>query len=289
MTIISNELRNVGLDDQTEKQPNRRVRSVLTRIKQVIGVVLATLFALFAATQIYFYSGSSEYNYDRFNANARRSEYGLLPSGQPVPNGTLYNVNSGEFVELRALWQEKPVVVEMGSITCFYFAHKIADMKALQARYRDEVDFYIFYGREAHPGATYAAHTSFEQKVSYATDLVALDQPERTVLVDDIDGTVHKQLGPLSNAVYLIGTDGIVAHRATWNDVAVLPQEIDKLLAHNGLAGGFTTYTDLDNEPQSGGRSLGEEIVRVTQRAGRGALFDVLIFIPTIIVQQFMA
>ncbi|MBV7334781.1 hypothetical protein KFU94_42390 [Chloroflexi bacterium TSY] len=288
MTVTSNELKNVGLDLQTEKRTDRPVRSVMKRVRQATLVLLATLFVLFAATQIYFYSGSREYNYDRFNANSFVSKDDVLPAGQPIPDGSLYNVNSGEFVALSALWQEKPIVVEMASITCFIFADKIASMKALQARYGHEVDFYILYGREAHPGANYTAHSTFEQKVGYATDLVALDQPERTVLVDDIDGTVHKQLGPMSNALYLVGTDGIVAHRANWNDVEVLPQEIDKLLAHNGLAGRYTSYTDLDNQP-TGSRSLGEELFRVTQRSGSGSLFDVLSYIPTIIARQLVS
>lgn len=287
MTIASNKLKTVGPAYRVEKETDRPLRRVLKRIKQIFVVFLAAMFVLLAATQIYFYSGSEEYNYERFNANSSRIEYGVLPAGQAVPDATLFNVNSGEFVEFSELWQEKPIVVEMGSISCFYFTTKMVDMKTLQTRYGNEVDFYILYGREAHPGSIYTAHGSFEQKISYATDLVELDHPGRDVLVDDIAGSLHRQFGALSNAVYLIGTDGIVAHRAKWNDVEVLTQEIDKLLAHDDLAGGYAAYTDLDNQPQFESPTLGEEIFRITQRAGSGSLFDLLIYIPTIIARQF--
>lgn len=285
MTVTPNELKHTELDLQAEKQTDSPVRSVLKRVKQAIIVALATIILLFVASQIYFYSGSKAYNYDRLNAHVFQREYDVLPAGQAMADGTLYNVSSGEFVALSTLWQEKPIVVEMGSITCFVFANKHTDMKALQARYGDEVDFYILYSREAHPGATYPAHSAFEQKVGHATDLIRLDQPARTVFVDDLDGTLHKQLGAMSNSVYLIGQDGLVAHRATWNDVEILPQEIDKLLAHNGLAGEFATYTDLDNEQESRSRSQGEDIFRVTQRAGAGSFFDLLIALPTMILR----
>lgn len=141
MTVTSNKLKNSGWDLPAEKQANRPERAVMKRVKQAIVVLLATPFVLFAATQLYFYAGTSEYNYDRLNASIVRGEYGVVTAGQPAPDGSLYNVNSGEFVALSALWQEKPVVVEMGSITCFVFTHKIAEMKALQTRYGNEVDF----------------------------------------------------------------------------------------------------------------------------------------------------
>jgi hypothetical protein len=43
------------------------------------------------------------------------------------------------------------------------------------------------------------------------------------VAVDDVDGTLHRALGPKPNSAYIVGTDGTILFRAHWaNDIAAL-------------------------------------------------------------------
>ncbi len=47
-------------------------------------------------------------------------------------------------------------------------------------------------------------------------DLRYEEQIGRTILVDEIDGEMHIDYGALPNSVYLIGKDGVIAHRIGW-------------------------------------------------------------------------
>ena len=92
MTVTSNGLKNVGATYRVEKETVQPFGRALKRIRQITVLLLAVLFTLFAATQVYFYSGSKEYNYERFNANSSRIEYGALTAGQPMSDLSLIHI-----------------------------------------------------------------------------------------------------------------------------------------------------------------------------------------------------
>jgi hypothetical protein len=76
--------------------------------------------------------------------------------------------------------------------------------------------------REPHPGERYPAHPSFEQKLQYARDCQAEDAISTRVVVDDLDGTMHRAYGMLPNMVYVLDREGRVAYKAMWTDHADL-------------------------------------------------------------------
>jgi len=86
--------------------------------------------------------------------------------------------------------------------------------------------------REPHPGENYPAHTTWAQKLKYAHDCREQDGIENPLLVDDLDGTVHRRYGALPNMIYIVDRSGIVAYKATWTD----HEEIASALANLALA-----------------------------------------------------
>jgi hypothetical protein len=60
----------------------------------------------------------------------------------------------------------------------------------------------------------------------FAKDCRAQDGIQNPLLIDDLDGTVHRLYGSLPNMIYIIDKSGAVAYKAMWTDheevVAVL-------------------------------------------------------------------
>ena len=196
-------------------------------------------------------------------------------AGEQAADATLQTLE-GEPIQLSDLWDDGPVVVEFGSITCPIFAGKVDAMDELAKKYADGVDFYVVYTREAHPGQRYHRHTSFEQKCQHARDAKAAESIDRTVLVDDVDGTMHRQYDALPNSVYAIGRDGIVAHRADWLDADRLDGELEELLAQDGI-GADVTPTTLEENYHKPETDLFRTMLRVHRRAGAGSLRDMVL------------
>ena len=54
--------------------------------------------------------------------------------------------------------------------------------------------------------------------------------------MDDIDGTLHRALGPKPNSAYVLGKDGTILFRAQWaNDTNALGAALDSIAAGNAL------------------------------------------------------
>ena len=105
-------------------------------------------------------------------------------------------------------------------------------MKRLREKYLDrDVEFLKVYVREAHAGERayreYSQHQDFDQKLSYARELVAEEDLTSPVLVDGMDEAVHRQYGSAPNMVYVINKAGNIAYKATWT----VSEELDGVLA----------------------------------------------------------
>lgn len=82
--------------------------------------------------------------------------------------------------------------------------------------------FLFVYAREAHPDEfpDHPAHKSFAQKWQHALDLRDRHLTPRTILVDDLDGTVHRTYGARPNMSWIIDHTGRVAYKADWTSAA---------------------------------------------------------------------
>lgn len=98
----------------------------------------------------------------------------------------------------------------------------------LHDEFGDRVRFLTLYVREAHPGGDYPQPETLERKLAHARDYRDRDGIAWPVLVDDVDGSLHRQLDPKPHAAYLIGPDGTVWWRSTWaNDEPLLRQALE--------------------------------------------------------------
>lgn len=86
------------------------------------------------------------------------------------------------------------------------------------------------YTREAHPGERYGHHTSMEQKLEHARQMVRRHGLRRPVLVDDLEGSVHAAYGRLPNMTYIVAAGGKVLYRANWTDPRSIRLALEELL-----------------------------------------------------------
>lgn len=247
----------------------------------VLGLILAVI--LFVG----FHSLSSAntvdtYNYDHFGFSTyvggrQRS----VVEGEKALDAVLFDVE-GRRVQLSSLWKQNPIALEFGSITCPVFVGKVPTMNVLADQYAGKIDFYVLYTREAHPGQNYPAHRSLDAKLQCAADLVREEGVGRTLLVDDVDGKIHQAYGAMPNSVYLIGSDGVIAHRADWVDPGYLEQQIDILLEAGGK-GAAVSPTSLSGNFTQVDSSAMATALRVFTRAGLASGADFFLSFPNMV------
>ena len=89
----------------------------------------------------------------------------------------------------------------------------------------------FIYTREAHPGENVLHHENFERKLASATLLAEETGIGRDILVDDLDGTVHRAYGLMPNMTWVIGHGGRVAYKANWTSAANVEAFLARFLA----------------------------------------------------------
>jgi hypothetical protein len=90
--------------------------------------------------------------------------------------------------------------------------------------------------REAHPGDVFPQADTLDEKLDYARAYQQRDGIEWTVAVDDVEGTLHRQLDPKPNAAYVMAADGRVAFRTLWtNDERALRKGLRAATQGDGI------------------------------------------------------
>lgn len=237
-------------------------------------------FALFGPVDEAAYA---DYNYLHFDRDAYvTAGQRRVAAGGPALDQTIYDLDGNE-VQLSTLWQDRPVVIEFGSVSCPVFDSRISPMEQLANEYQGRADFYVLYTREAHPGQNYPAHQSLTNKIGFARDLKRIESIERTMLVDDVAGTMHRTYGAWSDSAYIIGRDGVVAFLAQWNEPDKLRERLDILLEDDGYAAASAPVTLASNSP-GGSSTMMESSRRVLGRAGFAAVADFVVGFPKMIL-----
>lgn len=222
---------------------------------------------------------AAAYNYRHFGVGTAAMETleRRVSAGDSAPDATVYSLD-GDPVDISALWTDRPLVVEFGSFTCPVFTGKIRSIDELAARH-DDVTFVVVYVREAHPGRKIPPHGSFAEKVTNARRVAEEDGVRRPVLVDDVEGTMHRRYDTLPNSVYVIGTDGVVAHRADWADPETLEAVLDRLRAAEDR-GAAVTPTDRELNFARPTPDQFRELARVFRRPGADSALDFVQTVP---------
>ena len=110
---------------------------------------------------------------------------------------------------------------------------EVSPLNELYKRYRDQgFEFFTVYVREPHPGENYGPHKTWEQKLQAAKDCRQQDEIQNPLIVDDLDGTMHRAYGSMPNMIYIVDKNGKVAYKAMWTD----HEEIESVLENLVLA-----------------------------------------------------
>ena len=143
---------------------------------------------------------------------------------------------------------------------------EVSSLNQLYEQYRAKgFEFLTVYVREPHPGENYHEHHNYEEKVKYACECREQDGIKTMLVIDDLEGTMHRAYGEMPNMVYIIGKDGRIFYKAMWTN----HEEIESVL--QGLA-------LFDEATQSGVRRMPFYSERLSFRGGynSGASVDVL-------------
>lgn len=141
---------------------------------------------------------------------------------------------------------------------------------------KNDFEFFTVYVREPHPGENYGPHRSFEQKLKHAVECRKQDGIANPMLVDDLEGTVHRAYGVMPNMVYIVDKEGRIAYKAMWTDHNEVSSVLDNLCMADDLRRKGVrlkpSYTEKVNYiPAEYAGGLRE---RVFDRAGQKAWYD---------------
>lgn len=168
------------------------------------------------------------YNYTNFKADHFNfTDFDGPKQSEKAPDFTAHTID-GAKVRLSDYFGT-PIVLETGSVTCPIYVGEIKEMQSMAQQF-PKVQFLVLYVREAHPGEKIGPHADMVEKISCAKRVQNKHGEERTILVDDVDGTAHKLYGLFPDSVYLIDSKGVVAWRTQWNRTQELRENIQRLL-----------------------------------------------------------
>lgn len=211
-----------------------------------------------------------DYNYQRFRIS--NYDYEKFPgpkAGDKMLDFTLHTLE-GKEVKLSD-YAGRWLVVETGSLTCPMYAKNIRPIDKLTAKYPD-VAFVVVYVREAHPGSRRGAHADLQEKTAFAEEMKAEFKENREVLVDNVDGDMHKAYGSFPNMVYIIDPEGTVVYRCDWS----FAKKIDAVLQNRPEINDQERVVIITAAPWI--------MIPVTLKGGWDALWDLVIELPGVII-----
>ena len=143
----------------------------------------------------------------------------------------------GTTVRLSGFRGQCHVVMMTGAVSSPMCAFEVPGLNHLQQEFVSrDVSFFLLYTRESHPAENYPSHTSWEQKLSYARDLKRLENVQLPIIVDHLDGRIHRSYGTWPNALFVIHKDGRLIFRSNMANHRELRQFLEDLTAADQAA-----------------------------------------------------
>lgn len=179
--------------------------------------------------------GFTPYNYETFRRNLLIKDLAFTKfvsapkPGDEAPDFQGRTVD-GDRIRLSDFEGEKNVVLTFGSATCPFTTASIRGLNDLYDDYSDEVEFLFVYVREAHPGEEMGPHKEMRDKVESAEYFRDEEDVQMPIIVDDLNGRIHKKYGKAPNPTYLIDRSGRIAFRMLNTNATVLGKAIEELL-----------------------------------------------------------
>ena len=138
----------------------------------------------------------------------------------------------GTTVSLGDFRGQRHVVIMTGAVTSPMCAFEVPEFNRLHEEFDSKgVSFFLLYTRESHPAENYGAHATFEQKLAYARDLQRLENVQFPIIVDHLDGRIHRAYGVWPNALFVIHKDGRLVFRSNMANHGELRQFLEDLMA----------------------------------------------------------
>lgn len=211
-----------------------------------------------------------DYNYQRFRIS--NYDYEKFPGPKAGDKMLDFKLHTLEGREVKLSdYAGRWLVVETGSLTCPMYVKNIRPIDKLTAKYPD-VAFVVVYVREAHPGSRRGAHADLQEKTALAEEMKAEFKENREVLVDSVDGDMHKAYGSFPNMVYIIDPEGTVVYRCDWS----FAKKIDAVLQNRPEINDQERVVIITAAPWI--------MIPVTLKGGWDALWDLVIELPGVII-----
>jgi alkyl hydroperoxide reductase subunit AhpC len=177
----------------------------------------------------------SKYNYEAFQRNRLLGDLATSQlGGAPRPGDRapdfVGRTLQGDTVHLKDFRGRKNIVLTFGSATCPQTAGSLPGLNDLYADRDPKVEFFFVYTREAHPGDKLGAHRSYEEKVNDAELLRDAEGIDVPIIVDELNGNIHRKYGKLPNPTFIIDKSGRVAFRSLGTRASVINAALDELL-----------------------------------------------------------
>ncbi len=179
------------------------------------------------------------YNYQHFKFAPYKRLFGdflkSMPIGSEAPDFACTDTE-GRRTRLSDYRGRSFVVLEFGCITCAPAVtqsalYSTSISRKLVSRFAGKgVEFLMVYTREAHPGERTPGHRSFREKMEAARRFKKVDRISLRVLVDGLDGRIHRKYGLLPNMVYIVDKKGNIAYKASWTDAGDVGEALSNLL-----------------------------------------------------------
>ncbi len=178
--------------------------------------------------------GLPNYNYEHFTQEVLRgAEHAAFSGPKPGERAPDFKAPAldGEHYRLSDYGGKKNVLLVFGSATCPTTATSVPGLNRLYDQLRGgDIEFLFVYTREAHPGERLPAHGSISQKTDAARILRDEEDLRMPVLVDDVNGGIHRKYSRLPNAAFLVDKSGRIAFRSVWARPETLAAAIQELL-----------------------------------------------------------
>ena len=186
------------------------------------------------------------YNLAEFAAGTSVTNPGeTMPAqvGAAAPEFTAQALD-GTIIRLSDFRGRSHVVMMTGAVTSPMCAFEVPALNGLQDEFSDKnFSFLLLYTRESHPAENYGAHESFEQKLSYARELQRLENIRLPMIVDHLDGRIHRAYGAWPNALFVIDKDGRLIFRSNMANHRELREFLeDIVLAEKAMADGRVVH-----------------------------------------------
>lgn len=170
---------------------------------------------------------------------------------------------------VRLVDRHRPLLLITGSITCPMTASAMPALLTLHESFADRIDIALLSAREAHPGERIPQPLTDGEIRAQAVALRDHYTVPFPVLVDHVDGRLHRLLDGKPNTAFLFDTDGTLVFRSLWaSDATGLRRALDAV-----ARGGTPEKGERRAMLGPIGRALGY-IDAVVGRAGRRARRD---------------